>query len=84
MGWLADSRKVLEIKDIKKLYKLLGEQRAELIKLKTGFGKAKLAIKAKKGGMKNMPSQYRKTKKNIARIMTRINQLKQQQVYNDT
>ena len=74
MGWLANSRKVLEIKDEKKLYELLAEQRAELFKLNTGFGQKKMGAKT----ANNLSSNYRKTKKNIARIMTRINQLKQQ------
>ena len=76
MGWLAQSRAVLEINDIDKLYKLLAEQRAELFKINTGFGKSRMASIKVKGGPKNLSSQNRKTKKNIARIMTRINQLK--------
>jgi len=74
MGWLAQSRQVLEINDIGKLYNLLAEQRAELFKLNTVFGKKKSGSVVKES--KNTSSQYRKTKKNIARILTRINQLR--------
>lgn len=79
MGWLAQSRQVLEINDIGKLYNLLAEQKAELSKLSTTFGatKGRGINPTHKKSMKSMPSQYRKTKKNIARIMTRINQIKQ-------
>jgi len=77
MGWLAQSRQVLEINDLGKLYNLLAEQRAELFKLNTAFGKAKTGSIQTKGGPKNTSSQFRKTKKNIARILTRINQIKQ-------
>lgn len=68
---------MLEINDIAKLYNLLAEQRAELFKLNTAFGKAKSGAMQVKGGPKNTSSQFRKTKKNIARILTRINQLEQ-------
>lgn len=82
MGWLAQSRAVLEINDIDKLYHLLYEQRAELLKLDTHFGRTrgKAINPLMKKSSKSMPSQFRKTKKNIARIMTRINQLKQKEL----
>jgi ribosomal protein L29 len=75
MGWLAQSRQVLEINDIGKLYNLLAEQRAELFKLNTVMGSKRAGNVVKDS--KNTSSQYRKTKKNIARILTRINQLNQ-------
>ncbi len=74
MGWLADSRKVLEIDDIDKLDQLLGEQRAELFKAKVAFGKKKMGHM----NIKHKVSDTKKIKKNIARILTRKAQLKQQ------
>ncbi len=76
MGYLAKSREVLQINDLNKLHKLLAEQRAEILKHKVSFGRKKsgdMKVKASVSG-------FRKTKKNIARILTRINQLKQKEM----
>jgi ribosomal protein L29 len=74
MGWLADSRRVFEINDVDKLDQLLVEQRAELFKTKVAFGKKKMGHM----NIKYKVSETKKIKKNIARILTRKSQLKQQ------
>lgn len=69
--WLAKSRAVLEIDNPDKLIDLLTQQRAELSKIRTGFGKSKMGFKVSKDNMAE-----RRTKKNIARIETRLSQLR--------
>lgn len=67
--YLAKSRMVLQINDPEKLNKLLQGEKAELSRyLSAGQGN--------KPTLKNN-SLIRNTKKNIARIKTRLNQLKQ-------
>lgn len=72
MGWLANSRAVLEVNDVNRLFQLLNEKHAELKKIKTGFGKTKMGNPK----ITNFMAE-RKIKKDIARINTRLSQLRQ-------
>lgn len=76
--YLAKSRQVLEIDDKEKLFKLLHEQRAELTKLSVGFGRKRMTFLAGKTPNKDKKA-IRNTRKNIARILTRLSQLRQQE-----
>ena len=73
--YLGKSRQVLEINDKEKLFKLLSEQRTELRKLSTGFGKTRMTRVAGKEPIKNKKA-IANTRKNIARILTRLSQIK--------
>ena len=78
--YLAKSRQVLEINDVDKLYSLLAEQRAELKKLNMCFGaKRGTRFSATKQPATNKMAT-RNTRKNIARILTRLSQLKQKEM----
>jgi ribosomal protein L29 len=75
--YLGKSRQVLEINDPAKLQKLLEEQRGELMKVSVGFGSKRMSFTgATTQPIKNKHA-IRNIKRNIARIMTRQNQLKQ-------
>ena len=76
MGWRAKSREVLQINDFKKLEKMLVEEKAEMMKMESHFGR-------RRGGdmrVKASVSDFKKTRKNIARIKTRMSQLKQMEL----
>ena len=73
--YLADSRAVLQINDPDKLIELLIEQNIELVKQETVFGHKVGAVMHT-----NKSSEIRKRKKNIARIKTRLSQLRLQGV----
>lgn len=77
--YLGKSRQVLEINDIKKLHSLLAEQRAELMKLSIGFGKSRMSRLAGKAPVKNKKA-IQNTRKNIARILTRLSQIKMEKM----
>ena len=76
--YLAKSREVLQLDDKNKLRQLLQEQRAELTKLSVGFGRKRMTFLAGKTPFKNKKA-IRNTRKNIARILTRLSQLRQQE-----
>ena len=77
--YLAKSRAVLQLDDVDKLYSLLAEQRAELKKLSVGFGRKRMSRVAGKAPVKNKMA-IRNTRKNIARILTRLSQLRQKEM----
>lgn len=77
--YLGKSRQVLEINDKEKLWKLLSEQRTELKKLSTGFGKTRMTRVAGKAPIKNKKAIVN-TRKNIARILTRLSQIKLEKI----
>ncbi len=76
MTYLFKSRQVLEINDPKKLQDLLNEARSELRKLSVGYGRKKMAPLAGKAKQSNRKA-VRNMKRHVARILTRVNQLKQ-------
>ena len=82
--YLAKSRQVLEINDVAKLYKMKAELKGELVKISAGFGSKRMTFT----GAGKTPVKDKKAIKNIrrsiARIMTRINQLKQQKLKANT
>lgn len=76
--YLAKSRQVLEMTDTNKLHKMLNELRAELSTLQVGFGRKRMTNTGSgKEPVKNKKA-IRNTRRSIARILTRLNQLKQQ------
>jgi len=76
--YLGKSREVLQINDTAKLHKLLEEQRGELMRVSVGFGSKRMSPMGNgKEPVKNKKAIHN-IKQNIARILTRINQLKQQ------
>lgn len=76
---LAKSREVLQIDDVEKLHRLLIEQRTELTRLSLGFGRKRMSPLAHKKSNKDTKA-IRNTRKNIARILTRLSQLKQKEL----
>jgi len=76
--YLAKSRQVLEISDKDKLWKLLAEQRAELQKLSLGFGRKRMTPLQGKANIKDKKA-IKNVRRSIARILTRLSQLKQQE-----
>jgi len=66
MGWRSTSREVLQMNDPEKLTKLLTEYKSELIKQGSTWKK----------GDKKQVSRTRLIKKDIARIRTRLSQLR--------
>jgi ribosomal protein L29 len=76
--YLGKSRQVLEINDQKKLHELLTEQRSELMRLSVGFGRKRMShTGAGKAPVKNKKA-IQTTRRHIARILTRLSQLKQE------
>lgn len=81
--YLGKSREVLQIDDPDKLYKLLSEQKSELMKLSVGFGRKRMTFTgAGKEPVKNKKA-IQNTRRSIARIRTRLSQLKQQKLRAD-
>ncbi len=78
MTYLYKSRQVLEINDPKKLQNLLNEARSELKKLSLGYGRMRMSPLAGKAKASNKKA-IRNMRRHIARILTRINQLKQKE-----
>lgn len=76
--YLGKSRQVLELSDVSKLHSLLAEQRAELMTLSIGYGKKRMTPVGKVRKKKDTRA-IRNTRKNIARILTRLSQLRQQE-----
>lgn len=75
--YLGKSRAVLELDDPDKLYKLLAEQKAELMNLSVGFGRKRMTFTgAGKEPVKNKKA-IKNTRRSIARIQTRLSQLRQ-------
>jgi len=78
--YLGKSRQVFEISDKEKLYKLLAEQKVDLMKQSIGFGKSRGTV----GMNGNKPASDKKAinniRKNIARIQTRLSQLRQMEM----
>jgi len=75
--YLGKSRQVLEINDVDKLYSLLAEQRAELFRLNMCFGAKRGTQFSSKKPLTNKMA-IRNTRRNIARILTRLSQLRLQ------
>ena len=76
--YLAKSRQVLELNDVDKLHSLLAEQRAELARMNMCFGAKRGTQFSSKKPLTNKMA-IRNTRKNIARILTRLSQLKQKE-----
>jgi len=76
--YLAKSRQVLELNDVGKLDKLLIELRAELSALQIGFGSKRMTHTGSGREPVKNKKAIRNTRRSIARILTRKNQLKQQ------
>jgi len=82
--YLAKSRQVLEINDEAKLHKMLIELRAELAGLSVGFGRKRMTFTGSgKEPVKNKKA-IRNCRRSIARILTRLNQLKQKKLKANT
>lgn len=73
--YLGKSREVLQINDPVKLQSLLNQQRSELFRLSIGYGRKRMSPLMHKKTNKDTKA-INNTRKNIARILTRINQLK--------
>lgn len=75
--YLGKSRAVLELDDPEKLHKLLAEQKVELMNLSVGFGRKRMTFTgAGKEPVKNKKA-IKNTRRSIARIQTRLSQLRQ-------
>jgi len=75
--YLGRSRQVLEINDKTKLQKLLEEQRGELMKVSIGFGSKRMSFTGASSAPVKNKKAIKNIRRNIARILTRMNQLKQ-------
>ena len=78
--YLGKSRQVLEINDPAKLRDLLAEQKGELMKMSVGFGRKRMTFTgAGKEPVKNKKA-IKNTRRSIARIQTRLSQLRQEKL----
>ena len=75
-SYLAKTREVMQVTDMNKLYKMLHELKAEMRKLNTHYGNVRMSPLQGKVNSKDTGA-FKNCRKAIARVMTRINQLKQ-------